>query len=432
MDQQATLRLIRSWLEANFYRRQLAWILERSPFAIALKARQIGWSDATAGSCVVGGFVQRRPQLILSASEDLAEEVLDKARTHCRTLARCGLPATQYTTDNRTEIAWKTGGRIVALPANKRTARSFSGDVHLDEFAYHLDPEGIRDGAFPMASRGGWRVRVLSTPNGAQGLFYDWASTPPDGWVVHRVTIDDAAADGFPVDLGKLWSLCGGDERIFGQWFLCRFLDADLQYYPTAMVEAALAWDGHLPDLRQARIFAGLDVGREHDLSALTVVALHGGRVFHLATFTCKRTSFKEQKAMIRRARNAFRWQKLYPDATGLGTQLAEELVEEFGSGEVEPLSFTAAVKEQLATRGLRWLRDGLVRLERGDAGKALVREAVALRRVISKAGNVSFDVPRSRDGHGDRLWSFLLALWGAGEPIAPRGYGMAPLLAVP
>lgn len=421
------------WIK-HFPAYQRRWIFERSRFAACVKARQIGFSTATAAACVFAGLLERRTQLIVSASQALSDEVLKKVRDHCEVLAAGGLrAATRFRVNNATTIEWVSGGRVIALPSNPRTARGFSGDVWLDEYAYHLDPVGISDAIRAMAIRGDYRFRAFSTPNGMQGEFSDLIHSPPKGWVVHRVSIDDAIRDGFKVDRDMLFhTVAGGDERLFGQWFGCQFLDADLQYFPTAMVEAARKWDGNLPDLRDCDVFAGLDVGREHDLTALTVVAVHNGAVWHLATMTCKRTSFAEQKAMIRAARQAFRWNHLYPDSTGLGRQIAEELVDEFGESEVTPMTFTQKVKEDLATRGLRWFRDGLVRLERGQEGDELAREAVSLRRVVTQSGGVTYDVPRSRAGHGDRLWSFLLALWGAGEPVAPRGMGRAPLMMVP
>lgn len=197
-------QIVDRWLETNFVGYQLHWILDTSPFMLALKARQIGFSDATSGRAVYRGCIKRRPQLILSASQDLADEVLHKARIHCRTLAACGIrSATDFAVDNATEIAWRHGGRVVALPANPRTARSFSGDVYLDEFAYHADPEGIRDGAFAMAARGDYTISILSTPNGAQGLFYEWATNPPKGWNLHTIDVDEAIRQGFPVSVDK-------------------------------------------------------------------------------------------------------------------------------------------------------------------------------------------------------------------------------------
>lgn len=424
-------QIVDLWLRVNFVGYQLRWILDTSPFSLALKARQIGFSDATAGRAVYRGCIKRRPQLILSASQDLADEVLHKARIHCRTLALSGIrQATDFVVDNATEIAWRNGGRIVALPANPRTARSFSGDVHLDEFAYHSDPDGIRDGAFAMASRGDYAISILSTPNGAQGLFYGWATNPPPGWRLHRVSVDEAIADGFPVSIDKLWQLCGGDERIFAQLYRCRFLDAALQYIPTAMADRALHWAGNMPELSGAEFFAGLDVGRENDLTALVVLAVVGRYAHVVAIETCRRTKFRAQRKMIREARELFGWSKLCVDATGMGVEMGEELVAQYGS-EVVPVTFTNPAKEELATRMLRWFRDDRVRFMRNDDGQKLHAETIALRRQVTAAGNVTYDVPRTSQGHGDRLWALALALKGAGEPIAPRGLGSEPLLAI-
>lgn len=412
------------WLRANFVRYQLEWIFEPAAFAVHDKARQIGVSDAIAGDAVFHGFAYKRPQIILSANEDLSTEVLAKARLHCQTLAATGFHAAMQFTrsgDSTTEIAWKSGGRIIALPANKRTARSFSGDVHLDEFAYHLDPEGIRDGAFAMASRLDWRVRIISTPNGAQGLFYDYVSNLPKGWARHTTTIHDAIRDGLLVDLEKLWQLCGGDERIFAQWFLCSFIDADLQYLPTGYVDKAFLWR-KVPDLATARIVAGLDVGRTSDLTVLTILAIVEGHAYRLASLTCKRTKFKAQRDMLDAARKTFGFTRLVVDETGIGKQFAEELVDAYGEDEVEALTFTNASKEDLATRGLRWLRNGLLHIPTDDEGKALRAEMIALRRQVTKAGNIVYESPKTSAGHGDRLWSTLCALRAAGEPEIARG----------
>lgn len=381
---------------------------------------------------MLGGLTKGRPQVILSASQDLSDEVLAKARAHCRILARLGYPgATDFVTDNTTEIAWRTGGRVVALPANPRTARSFTGDAWLDEYAYHVDPEGIRDAAFPIAARGDWRVRVFSTPNGAQGLFHGWASQVPQGWALHRVTVDEAIRQGLPLRLADLEALAGGDPRLFAQWFRCQFTDADAQYIPAALADRALRWTGEMPALEGAEIHAGFDVAREHDLSALAIVAVVDRRAWVLAVLTAKRSSFAAQKQMLARARQRFQWETLHVDATGLGTQLAEELVELYGADEVKPVMMTPLTKEDLATRAYRYLATDRLRLPRGAEGDRLHAEAIAVRRVVSKAGHVSYQSPRTADGHGDRWTALTLALKGAGEPPAVRGMGLQPILAV-
>lgn len=417
---------------SSFHPFQLRYITCSARISHWTKARQIGFSHVMAGKGVKRAIAEGTASIILSASQQLSDLTLAKARNHARVLERLGFSRARLRRDRSTFIAFAGGGEVISLPANPRTARGFTGHVALDEFAYHPDPEAIWDAAAAIAARGDFSIDIVSTPNGAGGLFYGWRQKPPSGWHVEEVTIDQAQREGMRVDIPKLWDLAGHDERVFAQWYRCVFLDGTLQYIPTAMVDRALNWTGTTPhDLLERGTFAaGLDIGRENDLTVLTVAVEYDGKAFILPPWTCKRTAFHEQKEMVRAARARFDWDSLYVDATGLGMQFAEELVEEFGA-EVKPLAFTHQAKEDLATRALKWFRDDRVRFPRGHAGVELHREACEVRRVVTNAGNIVYEVPRTKDGHGDRWWSMCLALKGLGDPVLPRGMGMEPLLAV-
>jgi len=64
-------------------------------------------------------------------------------------------------------------GRIKVLAANPRTARGFSGDLILDEFAFHEDSAAIWEAAEPiLASNPDFLCRMASTGNGKHNLFY--------------------------------------------------------------------------------------------------------------------------------------------------------------------------------------------------------------------------------------------------------------------
>ena len=64
-------------------------------------------------------------------------------------------------------------GRIKVLAANPRTARGFSGDLILDEFAFHEDSAAIWEAAEPiLASNPDFLCRMASTGNGRHNLFY--------------------------------------------------------------------------------------------------------------------------------------------------------------------------------------------------------------------------------------------------------------------
>src|SRR3954465_15333086 len=64
-------------------------------------------------------------------------------------------------------------GRIKVLAANPRTARGFSGDLILDEFAFHENAAAIWEAAEPiLASNKDYLCRIASTPNGKHNMFY--------------------------------------------------------------------------------------------------------------------------------------------------------------------------------------------------------------------------------------------------------------------
>lgn len=423
---------LRMWAR-TFLPYQRRWLAEQATIALAIKARQIGFSHTTAAWHVMRALTEGSTNIIISASQSLSDEVLGKVKAHCRVLRRFGCEAANPVQVSASRVTFANGGRIISLPSSPRTARSWTGHVTFDEAAYHNDLQAVWDAAAAMASRGSHLIRIVSTPNGAVGPFYQWATRPPSGWAIHRVTIEQAQREGMRVDLGKLWDLAGHDERVFAQWHRCQFLDADMQFVPTAFADRALNWTGTTPRdlLQRGRFFAGLDVGRENDLTVLTVAVEYDGKAFVLPPWTCKRTAFAQQKDMVREVRERFPWEMLHIDATGLGMQLAEELVEELGEDETVAVNFTNPIKNDLATRALKWFRDDKMRFPRGREGQELHRETCEVRRIVTNAGNVVYEVPRTRDGHGDRWWSMCLALKGLGEPQTPRGMGREPLLAV-
>lgn len=77
-----------------------------------------------------------------------------------------------FNTETRITINGQTG-RIKVVAANPRTARGFSGDLILDEFAFHEDAAAIWEAAEPiLASNKDFLCRIASTPNGKHNMFY--------------------------------------------------------------------------------------------------------------------------------------------------------------------------------------------------------------------------------------------------------------------
>ncbi len=93
-------------------------------------------------------------------------------------------------------------------------------------------------------------------------------------------------------------------------------------------------------------------------------------------------------------------------DATGIGAPLAEALEREFGP-RVEPVVFTAAVKEDLAFRTKRRMEARLTLL---PDTREIRRAFSAVKKFVTPSGNLRFDAARTEAGHADEFWAKALA----------------------
>lgn len=355
---------------------------------------------------------------VVSVGEREAMEVVDKAQRHADALVRLGSEWARRNTKVTSEVQLPHGGRVLALPATSG-GRSFSGNVILDEFAYHKDPKRVWDGAGGTVLHG-YRLRVLSTPNGVGNLFHDmWTDEHAHhGYSLHSVTLEEAVADGLRVDMGECWKMARNDPRVFDQLFRCKFLDNEQQYIPSDLIEAASVEDIYAPE---GETFAGLDVGRTANLTVLVIIRVHPqtkiASVIHVDVR--KRTAYEDLETMVAHAVRTMKCRRVAIDATGMGAYPAEQLQKKHGTSKVEPFQFTLQSKEDLASTMFQRFADRTIRIPRRDA--ALRDDVASIRRVITVAGNVRYDAPDTVKGHADRGWALALALHACAHPPATK-----------
>ena len=145
----------KSILESILLPYQLAWVWDGSRFKIGLWSRQTGKSFATAAEAVL--HCQLHPGtlwVVLSAGERQAIEWMRKARQWAEAV-HLTLEAYDETRPGgnalmpRTEITFANRSRIIAIPANPDTARGYSANLVLDEFAIHEKPWDIWAAIYP-------------------------------------------------------------------------------------------------------------------------------------------------------------------------------------------------------------------------------------------------------------------------------------------
>ena len=390
---------------------QRRWLQDRSRRKIWLASRQVGKSFAIAMEAVTEALRSRCNNLILSSSERQSREVMHKVLMHMRYMGAHSVGVVGIARERQEEVTLHNGSRILSLAANPDTARGFSGNVYLDEFAFHTDAGAIWRAMYPAISRG-YKVRVASTPNGKGGMFHRlWEQA--DGFSHHKVDVHDAVAEGLKVDIEQLRQGVA-DPEAWAQEFMCQFVDESTAWLPfdeiTACQNDEAGADGQISPAG-GEYYMGVDVGRRHDLSVFWAFEKTGDvfwsrslKVMRDATFSAQREylySLLKRPGLVRCAM----------DASGLGTQLAEEAAAEFGP-RVEPVTFTPQIKELMACTVKRHFQERTIRVPRDSA----IREDLhSVRRTVTASGNVRFAAGRAHGSHADRFWALALALRAGG-----------------
>lgn len=400
---------------------QRAFVLDPARFKIWLSSRQIGKSFGTAFEAATDCAKHPGAEwLVMSAGQRQADEWMLKASRLSRAVAleMAGTDEAVRVEVSASEIRFSNGARILSVPANPDTARGYSANLVLDEFAIHEQDREIWAAVFPTVTNelsGQKKIRVVSTPKGRGNKFAELWEEGGAQWSRHKVTLDDAIAAGLRVDKAALREGVA-DEDIWRQEYFCEFLANDTTYFPLDLIRACerIPAPEAPPD---APRYIGVDIGRAHDLTAIAELAAVGEELRLVDLETIERAPFAEQRELLwsRLSRPSVRGVAI--DATGIGAQLAEETRAKFGS-RVEPVQFTNAVKNGLFQSLHRAMEESRIVL---PADRELREDINAMHRKISTGGNIQFTAPRRPDGHSDRACALALAV-DCAERNARRG----------
>ncbi|MDE2097844.1 MAG: terminase family protein [Patescibacteria group bacterium] len=402
--------------------------------------------------------VLRKPELwiVLSASERQSIEVMEKVQMHAKGAATVVDDFFENTSIAQHTAKFANGGRIIALPANPDTARGYSGNVILDEFAIHRDAKAIWKAMVGRTMRG-YKLRVMSSFKGKQNKFFELAkecglhegiepkSQPVKAsvWSAHWCSIEMAVREGLEVDVAELRETVG-DEDIFMEEFMCVPIDGALDFIPLELViscESDEAWipqgelkiEDHVFPVgfdfaHRTEQYAGWDIARKRDMSVIWILRRED-RMITRGLIYMPRMKFSYQREIGRLVAQCV--DRMCIDATGIGAQLAEELADEFPAV-VEPVTFTGPVKETLATTLKTTMEDIGVAL---PEDKRIRRAFQAVKRLTTSVGNTRFDAARTDAGHADEFWALALALQAGSDganyvPASDGGMVGKPVLA--
>lgn len=407
-----------------FYPYQQGWVGNDSRFKIGMFARQTGKTFTTtfevAKDCQLADIAGKRERwVILSRGERQAKEAIEEGvKRHCQALGSMVRSfELDYRTDGATyrsmEVEFPNGSKITALPANPDTARGFSANVFLDEFAFHQDSRKIWTALFPVISAG-HKLRVVSTPNGKGNKFYDLMTGTDEIWYRQITDIYQAVADGLPRNIEELRTALG-DEDAWAQEYELKWLDeasAWLSYELISSCEDDLAGR---PDLYQGGpCYVGVDIGARNDLFVIWVDEMVGDVAWCREIIARKRISFAEQDTLLDDVFHRYRVIRCCMDQTGMGEKPVQDAQRRYGT-RVEGVLFTGPNKLIMATLGKEQFEDRECRIALGD--KELRADLHKLKKVTGPTGAPRFVAESDSTGHADRAWAKFLAANAAATP---------------
>jgi phage FluMu gp28-like protein len=402
---------------------QRNYVTDTSRRKLLVKSVQVGGSFIASLEVVLDCVERRTMWIMLSASDRQSIELMEKVKVHTQAMGTATQDETGFFGD--TEIVQHTatfpnGSRIIALPANADTARGYSGNVLLDEFAIHRDAKAIWKAMVGRTMRG-YKLRVLSSFKGKQNKFYELAKelgladgvapvpnpTANGTWSAHWVDIYLAVSQGLAVDIDELERTVG-DSDIFNEEFKCIPTDGAMDFIGIELLTecespaASMKFDGEA----RPGLYFGFDIARKRDLSVIWVLELlEDGTKLTRGLITMWRTRFEEQKRVAREV--AKLCVRGCIDATGIGANLAEDLALEF-PGCIEGVEFSGPNKERMATSVKTEMESRRLLIPQGEL--TIRRSIQSVKRFVGTTGNIRFDAARTESGHADEFWALALA----------------------
>lgn len=392
------------------------------------KARQIGFSFGSSVEPVLECASKLDKWFVLSKSERQSRDYMLDVAKHVEALryaAEMWESPVKPQEPQVLEARFPNGSRIVGLPANANTARGISGNLILDEFAFHDEADLIWRGAMPAITRG-FKLRVISTPNGKKNRFYrmvrgDLRETLGKNAHLFSIDIHEAARQGLknvngePVNVAELRAIVG-DEETWRQEYELIYLDEAITSVLSQELIFAAENEGATTDFTldwkpSGGLYVGVDIGRKKDLTVIWLDERIGDVSWTRKVLELDRTKFAVQRAELYSILRMPGVKGCCIDATGIGAQLAEEAADEFGF--VEQVTFTEDSKKDMAMRMKRRFEDRLVRI---PASRLIRDDLDAVKKVTTPLGGVRYLTQNTSDGHADRFWAKALAERAANE----------------
>lgn len=323
--------------------------------------------------------------------------------------------------------------RVIAVSSNPNAAIGRGGDLVLDEFAAHRDPELLMTLAQPIIMAGGG-IEVLSTHRSRNSKFNEIvidSQQPGSNWSHHRTTIYDAVEQGLVEQIVNPnmvrlsnepwesreafleWLISTYDEFTFQQEFCCVPSDDATSLLTIDEVEQAVTAYG-TRQMSGSATYLGYDCAEsmygdfatwsvlEHDVRNNNVEMIDQ-RYFE------RGTSINDQIEDVVATAKKYHVRRVVSDNAGIGRHPTTILTERLGEHIVIPFMPTLHSKGEMCTKVKRYFQNGWFTMQ---DDKHIKDDFLSIDRLITPSNNVVYSANRSGNiGHGDMFSAAAMAL---------------------
>jgi phage FluMu gp28-like protein len=461
-------------MENIFLEYQKDWIEDKSPVKVCAKSRRIGLTWAESADAVLVASMEKSEggmdYLYISTRVELAKEFIDTCSDWVKWImpAEC-IPVNEAIVEDEGKaitvytINFASGHTVYALSSNPSNMRGMQGIVAIDEAAHQEDLSKLLKAAMAMLMWGG-KVRIISTHHGEANEFntiIKQIKANKLNFSYHEYPIDRALDDGLYKRICKVskqeWSQEAQEQwlkdlvasygehaaeelychpsSLSGQFFNRDVVESCtdpafsvlrlvcsrdfIQKSKTEQLKVIDDWltNNVYPYIRSLitknyKTYAGLDFGRSHDLTVLSILVEPINKDYHVPLMLeLRNCPFHCQAHIVKYVLSKFkRLRKAAFDATGNGSYLAEEIAMEFGSHRVEQVKLS---REEYLSRFPRYkaaLESSRLRI---PADEDVVDDHLTVQIVdgVPKVpSNMEFVGQDNLPRHGDSVISLMLA----------------------
>ncbi len=316
----------------------------------------------------------------------------------------------QSTNGTELKIELKNGSIIQLIAANEFKKSGVGANpvgVVFSEYSV-TDKDAWQFVSPILAANGGWAIFNF-TPRGKN---HAWEllqkAKDNDKWFWEVLTVKETNVLS-PEALAEEKS--NMPEALFMQEYYCEFLEGAGQFFRRIManvyeVPPLLTEDGDFQ--------LGVDLAKYQDWTVITPFNLNNFVVYPQDRFN--QVDWNLQKARIEVSARRFNDALIWPDATGVGDPIVEDLKARglrIGGEDGVGFKFSETSRNNLLNNLSILLEQDKIKIP-NDAG--LIGELESFRYEMTERGKIKVTVPEGM--HDDRVMSLALAVWGVTEPV--------------